>query len=80
MAAIKRLSNIYISVYGGFLCAIHALIGFFKVNEFIFNIFKLKMMLIFKMVANIQINMDQCCYTKIIYNVYFNFLPATRSS
>ena len=31
------------------------------------------MVLIFKMVANIQINMDQWSYTKIIYKVYFNF-------
>ena len=31
------------------------------------------MILIFKMLANIQINIDQCCYIKIIYKVYFNF-------
>ena len=42
-----------------------------SMNSF-FIFFKLIMMLIFKMVANIQINIDQRCYTKVIYKVYFN--------
>ena len=36
---------------------------FFKVKEFIFDTFKLKMMFIFKMMAMyIQINIDRWCY------------------
>ena len=42
-----------------------------SMNSFLI-FFKLKVMLIFKILANIQINIDQCCYTKIIYKVYFD--------
>ena len=42
-----------ISYFAGFLCAIHDL------NEFIYDTFNLKMRFVFKMVVNIEINIDR---------------------